>query len=267
VIGADYNESSRSRARDTLADLNLRPGVHAAVVYGDVTNPDEYNQTVCDLEFQTHSREGGQKRLELGDLVHTLMFLVHNRHLTVKDPAQADAILRDCILEADRSLLERVVSEANQKNIVLPDEPDELFRFIKSQFKTSYSDRGPLVPGYVVGADFVQFMKRWSPYTGFGMLAVESHCPWTEKMLEAVPENDEQWLRSERLPIALCWGMHFISGQYLVPYEEYTLGMALAGYRPLDNVVHGNLFPEEIPSIDRVDTYRWLSIGCYQSGK
>jgi hypothetical protein len=61
--------------------------------------------------------------------------------------------------------------------------------------------------------------------------------------------------------------MHFISGQYLVPYEEYTLGMALAGYRPLDNVVHGNLFPEEIPSIDRVDTYRWLSIGCYQSGK
>lgn len=267
VIGADYNDSSRSRARDTLADLNQQPGVHAVVVYGDVTNPEQYNRTVCDLNLRTHTSKGGQKRLELGDLVHTLMFLVHNRHLTVKDPADADAILRESILEADRSVLERVVSAANQENIVLPDEPDELFRFIKSQFKTAYSDCGPLVPGYVVGADFVQFMKRWSPYTGFGMLAVESHCPWSEKMLEAVPEKDEQWLRSERLPIALCWGMHFISGQFLVPYEEYTLGMALAGYRPMDDVVHGNLFPEEIPSIDRVDTYRWLSIGCYQSGK
>ena len=267
VIGADYNESSRSRARDTLAVLNQQPGVHAIVVYGDVTNPEEYNRTVCELDLQTHTSKGGQKRLELGDLVHTLMFLVHNRHLTVKDPSKADAILRESILEADRTLLERVLSEANQENIVLPEEPDELFRFVKSQFKTPYSDCGPLVPGYVVGADFVQFMKRWSPYTGFGMLAVESHCPWSEKMLEAVPEKDEQWLRSERLPIALCWGMHFISGQFLVPYEEYTLGMALAGYRPMDDVVHGNLFPEEIPSIDRVDTYRWLSIGCYQSGK
>lgn len=265
VIGADYNEASRSRARDTLASLNRHSGVETHVVFANVTDPDEYDNVVRNLGLSTRSTHGNPRPLGIGDLVHTFMFLIHNRQLVVNCDTEARNILGEAVRSTPVENLEKVISAAHGTTIALPTDPTERASFVSNQFATAYSERGPLAPGYRVGADFVQFMQRWAPYTTYGMVAVESHCPWSSKLVEPTPADSTAWLRAERLPIALTWGMHFVSAQFLMPYEEYTLAMALAGFKPVDDKIHGGLFPEAIPAIDRSNAYRWFSIGCYRS--
>jgi hypothetical protein len=98
VLGADFNEAPRARTRDTLLAFQSTPGVHTAVVHADITNPDVYNETVRDLGLRIRDSATGEARpLELKDLTHSFMFLLHNRRLVVRSVPEAYEILRNRI--------------------------------------------------------------------------------------------------------------------------------------------------------------------------
>ena len=266
VIGADYNEASRNRTRQTLTAYDDVDGVRAHVVFADVTQPDDYNATVKTLGIMVKDKASGEKRpLELRDLVHTFIFLVHNRILAVTDRDEAKKVIREAVESADRDAVAKAISDANGEPVTLPEDPDALAELVIGQFRTSFSDKGPIVPGVVAGADFIQFMRRWAPHSASGFVSLESHNPWAYKMVEPAPDDDEAWMRCEKLPHAFNWGMHFQSAQFLLPYEEYSLAMALSGFAPMGGTVHGGIHPEGMPSVDRVVEYRFFSIGCYQT--
>jgi len=266
VIGADYNDSSQSRTRQTLTAYDDVKGVDARVVFADVTQPDQYNETVKGLGINVKDKATGEDRpLELRDLVHTFMFLVHNRILSVKARDEAKTVIADAVASADRDAVAKAISDANGEQVSLPQDNDALTDLVIGQFRTSFSDKGPLVPGVVAGADFIQFMKRWAPHSSSGFVSLESHNPWGYKMVEQAPDDNAAWMRCEQLPHAFNWGMHFQSAQYLLPFEEYSLAMALSGFAPMGGQIHGGIHPEGLPSVDRTVEYRFFSIGCYQS--
>jgi hypothetical protein len=138
-----------------------------------------------------------------------------------------------------------------------------VLEIVCAQFQTSFVDERGLVPGVVVGADLVAFMRRWAAHSRHGFIAVEGHIPQTNALHEPVPASATKWLRCEKLPQALNWGMHAFSRQYLLPYEQYRLALAVAGVGPVHGEVHGSLFGEAFPSIDRLSKYRFMSIAAY----
>ncbi len=265
VFGADWNDRPLQRTRETLRELGEVPGVQVHVVRADVTRPDQYDEAVRALGLQVRdSASGNLRALGLADLVHTLMFLIHNRQLQVRSPDLAREILWHAIERTDRRALARAISLARGQEVTLPSHGAGLLALVMDQFATTFSDQGRVVEGYVVAADLVRFLQRWAPFAQRGLIALEGHSPWASKLLEPVPSCSGDWLRLEKLPHAFNWGMHFLSGQYLQPYEEFRLGLLLAGFRAAGDRVYGGLYPEHVPSLDRLDDYRFLSIACYE---
>ncbi|MEO8183698.1 MAG: hypothetical protein ABI895_33115 [Deltaproteobacteria bacterium] len=264
VLGADFNDRPLQRTRETLRGLGELPGVIVRVVKADVTRPDEYDASVRALGLEVPDPKSGVRRpLGLGDLVHTLMFLVHNRRLQVRTADASREILWHAIERTDRTALAHAIALAQGREITLPSHGAGLLALVMDQFKTTFADQGKMVDGFVVAADLVAFLQRWAPFARQGLIALEGHSPWASKLLEPVPPSSADWLRLEKLPHAFNWGMHFLSGQYLQPYEEFRLGLLLAGFEASGGRVYGGLYPEHVPSLDRLDDYRFLSIGCY----
>jgi hypothetical protein len=263
VVGADYNESARTRANATLATLAAYPHVHVAVVHADISRPDLYDATIAESKLVVRDADG-TRPARLRDFLHTFMFLVHNRRLAVRDEAAAEQVLVDHLRTVDRTRLQDVLARYIQQppavsaDSELPIELEQL----KQLFQVAFSDEHGIVPGFVAAADLIHFMGRWRPFIHHGFLAVEGHSPKARNLIEETPDNEQAWMRIEKLPHSLNWGMHFVSRQFMMPFDEYMLAMCLAGFAPRGEIL-GGIHPREIPAIDRLAPYRFFSIADY----
>jgi SAM-dependent methyltransferase len=263
VVGADLYEKPLKLTRENLSDLAQIKGVHIIVIQADISNPDAYNDKLKALQITVHDK-GQDRLLALNDLLHTFMFLIHNRRLQLQSTAEAIEVIESQIANTDSHYLAQVLSQYF-------DLDDELIQRhssaeVRSLFKTAYTGPSDFAPGFLVAADLIKFLLRWKPHTNkHGFVALDAHTPWNKKMLEPVPEDIKTWMRAEKLPHPLNWGMHFISRQYLMPFCEYMLALTLAGYKPMNNAIYGRIHPEHIPNVDLLDDYRFFSIGCFQS--
>jgi hypothetical protein len=259
VIGADYNESARSRARETLSALEQVNGVEVRVVHADISHPEKYDDAVRESGLRVRNGDGSTRSAGLRDFLHTFMFLVHNRRLQVRDSAHAEQVLQAHLENADPELLAGVAQAFY--GAALPAGPLTLAA-LKDAFRVAYSDEHGIVPGFVAAADLIDFMGRWKPFIKHGFLAVEGHSPWAENLIEDAPEDDQAWMKVEKLPHPFNWGMHFLSRQFMMPYNEYRLALALAGFAP-SGAVHGRIHPEGFPGLDTMTPYRFFSIADY----
>jgi hypothetical protein len=259
VLGADYNESARSRARETLSALEQVSGVEVRVVHADISHPAKYDEAVRETGLRVRNADGSTRSARLRDFLHTFMFLVHNRRLQVRDGAEAERVLQAHLEQADPALLAGVAQEFY--GAALPEGPLTVAA-LKDAFRVAYSDEHGIVPGYVAAADLVDFMGRWKPFIKHGFLAVEGHSPWAGNLIEEAPQDAQAWMKVEKLPHPFNWGMHFLSRQFMMPYNEYRLALALAGFAP-SGAVHGRIHPEGFPGLDTMTPYRFFSIADY----
>lgn len=259
VVGADYNESARTRARETLSALEQVSGVQVRVVHADISHPDRYDEAVRESGLRVRNADGSTRNAGLRDFLHTFMFLVHNRRLQIRDEAEAERVLQAHLEQANQSLLGEVA--ATFYGAALPSGALTLDA-LKDAFRVAYSDEHGIVPGFVAAADLIDFMGRWKPFIKHGFLAVEGHSPWAENLIEDAPEHDDTWMKVEKLPHPFNWGMHFLSRQFMMPYNEYRLALALAGFTP-SGAVHGRIHPEGFPGLDTMTPYRFFSIADY----
>ncbi|KVH57729.1 hypothetical protein [Burkholderia cepacia] len=264
VIGADYNESARGRAAATLSALKDIPGVQVRVIAADISHPDRYDEAVADSGLTVTQPDGSVRPARLSDLLHTFMFLVHNRRLGVRRKDAAEAILERHLRTVDRARLRAVIDQHYAGALTVSDQealPIGLEQ-IKRAFKVAYSDAEGLVPGYVAAADLIDFLTRWKPHAKHGFLIVEGHSPWAENLCARAPGGPDTWLRTEQLPSVFNWGMHFVSRQFMAPFNEFTLALTLAGLRP-DSPIYGRIHPEGFPAPDLLSDYRFFSIANY----
>ena len=263
VVGADYNESARTRARATLATLSQHPNVQTRVVHADISRPELYDIAIMQSGLSVVER-GESRPACLRDFLHTFMFLVHNRRLALRSEAIADQVLTEHLRSVDRNRLRAVLARYIDDAPAVSD-TDELpipLERLKRLFNVAYSDEHGIVPGFVAAADLVHFMGRWEPFIRHGFLAVEGHSPKARNLLEEIPLDESAWMRKEKLPHSLNWGMHFVSRQFMMPFDEYMLAMCLAGFAPRDEV-YGSILARGIPNIDRLTPYRFFSIADY----
>ncbi|MCO5581844.1 hypothetical protein L7F22_035733 [Adiantum nelumboides] len=159
------------------------PGVVATVLVADVGDPDRF---AADL--------WADAGVDLADLIHTQMFLLHDRELADLDPDAAAARL-DRAAEACRSDLLH----------------DMLLRFgncgpatAADRFTTPHTVAGTVVAPVVGAADLVELVQRWTPYLRHGLLLVEAHVP--------VPDGGA--VRGDVDPAPAVWGVHVASEQF-----------------------------------------------------
>ncbi|TDA47805.1 hypothetical protein [Burkholderia pyrrocinia] len=266
VIGADYNASARGRAAATLSDLGNVPGVQMRVIAADISEPDQYDDAVAKSGLTVKESDGSTRPARLSDLLHTFMFLIHNRRLGVRREDAAAAILERHLRKVDRAHLRTVVEQYYSGNLTVSDRAELPIALdqIKSAFRVAYSDTEGLVPGYVVAADLIDFITRWKRHVTHGFLIVEGHSPWAANLCEVTPGNPNRWTRTEQLPAVFNWGMHFVSRQFLAPFNEFMLAMTLAGLRPRGQI-YGRIHPEGFPGLDLLSDYRFFSIANYVS--
>lgn len=205
AVGADISPTACAQAAATLADRVAVPGVVATVLVADVGDPDRF---AADL--------WADAGVDLADLIHTQMFLLHDRELADLDPDAAAARL-DRAAEACRSDLLH----------------DMLLRFgncgpatAADRFTTPHTVAGTVVAPVVGAADLVELVQRWTPYLRHGLLLVEAHVP--------VPDGGA--VRGDVDPAPAVWGVHVASEQFLMPYLEHELAMVLAGLAPTSSV-------------------------------
>nr|WP_229425339.1 hypothetical protein [Massilia sp. Se16.2.3] len=203
--------------------------------------------------------DGSLRAPGLRDFVHTFMFLVHNRRLQIRSDADAERVLQAHLDSANRALLADVA--ATFYGAALP-AGEWTLATLKNAFRVAYSDAQGLVPGFVAAADLVDFMGRWKPFIEHGFLTVEAHSPWAENLIEETPQDDAAWMKVEKLPHPFNWGMHFLSRQFMMPYNEFRLALALAGFTP-SGAVHGRIHPEGFPGLDTLNAYRFFNIANY----
>ncbi|TDA48985.1 class I SAM-dependent methyltransferase [Burkholderia pyrrocinia] len=268
VIGADYSEFARCRSRATLGSLNRVLGVRVRVIAADISQPDRYEEAVLASGLTVRRSDGSFRPAQLSDLLHTFMFLIHNRRLCVREEKVAEAILERHLRTVDRFHL-RVVSERYYSDCLtvtneaeLPMTVDQL----KRMFRVAYSDSEGLVPGFVVAADLIQFISRWKRHAKHGFLVVEGHSPWASNLCEDPPNAANRWRRTEQLPSVFNWGMHFVSRQFMMPFNEFMLAMTLAGLCP-STPIYGRIHPEGFPGLDLLSDYRFFSIANYVSAE
>lgn len=262
VIGADFFEGPRRRARDVLGPLAQTPGVKVAVLAADVNEPEAYDAAIKELGFKVKTA-GGERVLGASDLLHTFMYLMHNRGLSVKDLGEAKTILRARVSGADRDVLAKALHEADglgEASVKTASEP-ELYARVCNVFRTSFSDHGRLVPALVAAADLSRFVDRWSRFAWHGLVPLECHDPGPNRM--RAREASEPWRPSE-LPLFghMAWGMHYISSQYPMPWVEHQLAMALANITFAHGGVKGGVLHPAFPSVDRLSGFRSVSLAC-----
>jgi hypothetical protein len=264
VVGADYNESARARATDTLAELAGTDGLAVRVLGADISDPDGYDAAVAASGLTVRDASGFERPARLRDLLHTNMFLLHNRRLTVRSRKEADAILGRSLRNVDPARLRAVIGAhfGTTLDIAHGTAPLTLTQ-LKAAFRVAHSDAQGLVPGYVAAADLIEMIRRWTPYVRHGFLAVEGHSPWAEHLTQPPGEPEHGgYMRTELLPAVFNWGMHFVSRQFMMPFNEYMLAMCLAGLSPRAGV-YGRIHPEGFPGLDLLSDYRFFSIADY----
>lgn len=264
VIGADNNRSARSRAMATLSSLDGVPGVQVRVIDADVMQPDRYDDELARSGLTVRRPDGSVGPARLSDLLHTFMFSIHDRRLSVRQEAAAEAILERRLRTVDRFRLRSVVDQYYSGCLTvsgrteLPTTVDE----IKRAFRVAYGDEDGLVPGHVVAADLIEFISRWKPHATHGLLIVEGHSPWAANLCEVAPNAPRRWRRTEQLPSVFNWGMHFVSRQFMTPFNEFMLAMTLAGLRP-STPIYGRIHPEGFPGPELLSDYRFFSIANF----
>ncbi len=264
VVGADYNESARARARENLTALDQVAGVQVRVLHADIGDPATYDQTMRESGLRVRDGAGKTRPAGLRDFLHTFMFLVHNRRLRVRSEEHAAEVLLGSLAAADRGVLEEIVANYFPERLTVDRQatlPLSL-KALKAAFRVAYSDAQGIVPGFVAAADLVDFMGRWKPFIVHGFLCVEGHSPCAESLLEPTPERAEEWMRVDKLPHPFNWGMHFPSRQFMMPFDEFMLALALAGFAPRDEI-HGRVHPEGFPGLDLAPEFRFFSIADY----
>lgn len=264
VIGADYNESARGRAMATLSALHGVRGVHVRVIAADISQPDDYNDAIAESGLTVRRCDGSVRPAQLSDLLHTFMFLIHNRKLSVRRRDQADMILERHLRTVDRSRLCSVVDQYYSGCLTVSNRAGMPMTLdaLKSAFRVAYSDAQGLVPGYVVAADLIQFISRWKRYAKHGFLIVEGHSPWASSLCRDASNAASRWKRTEQLPSVFNWGMHFVSRQFMTPFNEFMLAMTLAGLWP-STPIYGRIHTEGFPGPDLLSDYRFFSIANY----
>jgi hypothetical protein len=118
------------------------------------------------------------------------------------------------------------------------------------------------VPGYVAAADLIDFIARWKPHAKHGFLVVDGHSPWAVGLLDDAIADPGRWTRSEQVPAVFIWGMHCVSRQFMAPFDEFVLGMCLAGLSPRD-AIYGRIHPEGFPGTDLLNEARFFNIADY----
>ncbi len=267
ILGADYFEGPRDRTRETLRALEAIEGVRTAVVKANVNRPDEYDRTIQQLGIMMEDPTTGTRRpIGARDLMHTLMFLAHDRALDVTTVEDATQVVRERLESVDRDALQEVLARRLGPDFRLPSEPEALLKLVVDQFVTCYSDKGRLVPGVVAAADLTRFMSRWARFAWHGVMIMEAHDPTPVRMQQSVPSSEHEWMRVEcPLLLGVVWGIHYISRQFMGPYGDHELAMLLAGMPPLGGKVTGGMLRPALPAIDRVQQHRSISIACYRN--
>jgi hypothetical protein len=261
VIGADYNDAPLELTRETLSAFDSVEGIHTLVVKADISNPDAYNESLIASGITVKDfASGGERPLRLDDVLHTYMFLIHNRRLYVTGMDEAKAIIEKAFTSLDKARLREAF--ASYFGRTLPESDEDALTKVLETFDMSFSGSDGLVPGIVAAADLVDFMLRWKPYAKHGLISLEGHSPSRYDEEEKISEQT-RFLRADKLPHPLNWGMHFQSRQFMMPFNQYMLAMVLAGFRPHDNHVYGGINPPGFPSIDQLPQHRFFSIGCY----
>ncbi len=219
LAGADISPTACEQTRGELRDLADRPGVQVVVLGGDVADP-----AALDRDLRAATGDGSTP-VGLADLLHSQMFLLHDRELSLP-PGDADgalARLADLVAALPADLLDDSVLRLAAG----PAGPDPAGHFTVDQ-----AAHGRLVPAAVVAADLVSLMARWRPYLRHGLLMVEAHVP-------RLADLDTDAVAAGVDPAPSVWGVHTASGQYLMPYLEHELAMGLAGLVPAFSTVTG----------------------------
>ncbi|GEM_PF-2476456 len=246
VVAADYNPASRARASATLEVFKNVPGIAVEVLKGDVTRPDLYDKDISDRMadrvirgeqgLSVKDSDTGMPRLVgAKDLIHTQMFLPHERHLQVRNRTEALQIIRESLKKIDRKDLAEAV-KANGDTRPLPEDEEELLKRIIEQFTTSFSDKGRLVPAVVAAADLIQFIDRWTEFAQKGLIILDLHSPHPDEMYEFVPQDPNEPLLVEQLAAAAYWGTHYMSRQQIMRFTEHNLCFVLAGQKAVETV-------------------------------
>jgi hypothetical protein len=225
AVGADYNESARLVAATTLSALDEVPGVSWRVVPADISDPVGYDAAIRSAALR-RIRPEGDDVVGAADLVHSFMFLLHNRRLAVRNDREAEAVFLEagCDVEA-----------------------------LRKAFGVSFAGPDGLVSGFQAAADLLAMLQRWRPFLGCGMLVLEGHSPSSEAAGDVSPGD---------LPHVLNWGMHFPSRQYMMPFLEFMRVLDIAGFSPSSGI-HGGVYPEGIRGPDLEGATRFFSIGWF----
>lgn len=239
----------------------MRPAVR--VLSADISDPDGYDRAVAESGLTVRDIDGIARPARLADLLHTNMFLLHNRRLKVRGREEAEAILERSLEELDPTQLRAVIDTYFGTVVDIADGLVPLtLAQLKNLFRVAHSDARGLVPGYVAAADLIDMIRRWKPHIRHGFLAVEGHSPWAENLTQAGTPRRGTHARTDLLPSVFNWGMHFVSRQLMMPFNEFILAMSLAGLSPRAGV-HGRIHPEGFPGLDLLSDYRFFSIADY----
>jgi len=235
VLGADYSREARDKTRETLQTFSNIEGVLAEVIPADVSNPEEFDASIRSLGLKVQDPVLNCRRdVEAKDFLHTQMFLLHDRELSIHSPESALSVIRNCVESVNRwALYDALEKTADIGEQYLPEDTQELVKLIAAQFTTCCSDKGALIPAKVTAADLIQLIRRWLPYIPHGLVLLEPHIPRVDEMREDVPESPGAAMRIEVDPSPGVWGVHYTSGQFLMPHCEHELALTLAGLSPL----------------------------------
>ncbi len=239
VLGADYDKDARGRARETLSAFDSVDGIFAEVIHGDVSKPDLYDATIKGLGIELPDPVTRRRLVGAADFFHTQMFLAHDRELEIDTREAASRIIEERIGRVDQRTLAEALKKLIGNGFSMPEDEGVLRDLVIRQFTTSCSNRGVLVPAAVSAADLIQLMEKWSVYAPHGLCLLEPHVPRIGEMPEDVPENPNELMRIEVDPSPSVWGIHYISGQYIMPFLEHELAMVLAGLIPVERSTTG----------------------------
>lgn len=230
VVGADFSEISRQRTRAALDALAARDGVHTAVLVGDVTDPRAYDEAIRGLNFRTsaHESSNSERPLEATDFLHSMFHLTHERAIQIDDDERAATILADAIKAVEPADLQAALALSSGRSVTLPDGDEALRALVSDQFRTCFARRGQFVRALWAAADLIDFLRRWTPYCGHGLIIAEAHSPRPEALLEPVPAQPQQWMRLEKIGHT-CWSNQALGDQYPLPFVEHELACILAG--------------------------------------
>lgn len=224
LVGSDISPVSRAAASQNLARFAAQEGVATAVVEGDVSDPTAFDRTIRSLGW-------AEGRASAASFLHTQLFLLHDRRRSIDNCDRASEELNIAASRTSAFVLEDAICSVG-KDVPPPPWSEMEYRQIGAEivkaFTTSCCDQGEVVPAVVVGADLTALLQRWRSYAPFGIVIVEPHVPRLDEI------NGSNRDRTQVDPAPAVWGVHFPSNQFLMPFVEFELALALAGFSTVE---------------------------------